>query len=63
MQPDPIDGSVVEYFEISAATFPHHIAIRDGIREISYLELNCRANQLAREILAHNPGNAPIRAG
>jgi amino acid adenylation domain-containing protein len=60
MQPDPIDGSVVEYFEISAATFPHHIAIRDGIREISYLELNRRANQLAREILAHNPGNAPI---
>jgi amino acid adenylation domain-containing protein len=60
MQPDPIDRSAVEYFEKSAAAFPDHIAIRDGIREINYRELNRRANQLAREIIAHNPGNVPI---
>ena len=60
MLPEPIEGSVAEYFERSAAEFPNRIAVRDGSREITYQELNRRANQLAREILAHNPGNAPI---
>jgi non-ribosomal peptide synthetase component F len=60
MRPEPINGSVAEQFERSAAEFPNRIAVRDGIREITYQELNYRANQLAREILAHNPANFPI---
>ena len=60
MQSDPIDGSAVENFERSVAEFPNRIAVRDGRQEITYRALNRLANQLARAILACNPGNAPI---
>ena len=60
MLPEHIDGSIAEFIERSVAEFPNRIAVRDGNREITYQALNQRANQLAREILAHNPGNTPI---
>ncbi|MCR8642739.1 amino acid adenylation domain-containing protein [Paenibacillus sp. N1-5-1-14] len=44
----PTDKTIHQMFEHAAATFPSHCAIASSHGELSYVELNARANQFAR---------------
>ncbi|MGA5063937.1 amino acid adenylation domain-containing protein [Streptomyces exfoliatus] len=53
----PEDGArFPDLFEAQAARTPHAPAVRDGDREVSYAELNDRANRLARLLAARGAG-------
>ncbi len=43
--------SVLHYFEQHAVTQPNHLAIQSGLRQMTYAELNQRANQIAHHLL------------
>ncbi|MFD6456760.1 amino acid adenylation domain-containing protein [Streptomyces roseolus] len=61
-EPDPgaaapaDDARFPDLFEAQAARTPHAPAVRDGDREVSYAELNDRANRLARLLAARGAG-------
>ena len=60
-RPDlPDDSLIVGFFERYARNFPDDIAIIDDQREITYAELDQRANGLAHDLLARGlgPGDA-----
>ncbi|MDQ4116494.1 MAG: amino acid adenylation domain-containing protein, partial [Actinomycetota bacterium] len=44
------------FFEASVARQPDRVAVQDGTLELSYRELDARANQLARELIARGSG-------
>ena len=52
----PADRCIHELIESRAAMTPQAIAIEDGSRQITYSELNGRANQLARFLRGTNVG-------
>ena len=56
-RPYPVDRCVHELIEEQAHRTPDAVAVTDGVVELSYAELNRRANQLARRLLAE--GAAP----
>nr|WP_258957122.1 non-ribosomal peptide synthetase [Rhodococcus globerulus] len=45
-----------EIFADAAATFPEHIALSAGERALTYLELDRKSNQLARELIKRGAG-------
>jgi amino acid adenylation domain-containing protein len=55
--PDPTAGSVVELFEAQAMRTPDAVAVMHGERQLTYGELNRRANCLANEL--HERGAGP----
>jgi amino acid adenylation domain-containing protein len=47
------DRRAHELFEERARAYPHAVAAAHGNRQLTYRELNARANQLARALVAH----------
>ena len=60
--PRPDFASVVEWFEAQAAQRPQAVAVKMGGVEVSYAELNRRANQLAHYLRRQGVG-AEVRVG
>jgi aspartate racemase len=52
----PSEASIHELFEAQAARTPDAVAVEYEGRELSYRELNARANQLARYLARHGVG-------
>ncbi|AKJ30063.1 non-ribosomal peptide synthetase [Caldimonas brevitalea] len=52
----PEERLVHQWFEAQAAQTPDAVAVRDDVCQLSYRELNARANQLARYLRAHGVG-------
>ncbi|MEV6986109.1 amino acid adenylation domain-containing protein [Sphaerisporangium sp. NPDC051017] len=50
------DATVAELFEDWAARTPDAVALRDGATELTYAELNARANRLAHHLIASGAG-------
>jgi amino acid adenylation domain-containing protein len=55
-RPYPADQTVVRLFEAQAARTPDAAALRLGLRDMSYGELNTRANQLAAQLIDEGVG-------
>jgi amino acid adenylation domain-containing protein len=55
-QPYPKDQTVVQLFEAQVEKTPDDVAVVFGDRQMSYRELNARANQLARRLQALGVG-------
>ncbi|MET0191316.1 MAG: amino acid adenylation domain-containing protein, partial [Pseudonocardia sediminis] len=51
-RPAPRPDRLHRFFEASVARRPDAVALQDGALELTYLELDARANQLARHLLA-----------
>ena len=43
----PTDKTIIQLFEAQAAKTPDRVAVRYGEQDLTYAQLNCRANQLA----------------
>ncbi|MDN5918485.1 MAG: AMP-binding protein, partial [Pseudonocardia sp.] len=54
--PAPRPDRLHRFFEASVARRPDAVALQDGALELTYLELDARANQLARHLLARGIG-------
>ncbi|MFE9428493.1 non-ribosomal peptide synthase/polyketide synthase [Kitasatospora sp. NPDC006697] len=52
----PQGGSLPEAFEAQAARTPGAVAVIDGPEQLTYRQLNARANRLARVLIAHGAG-------
>ncbi|GLZ29182.1 hypothetical protein Lesp02_13720 [Lentzea sp. NBRC 105346] len=52
----PLGVTLPALLEAQAARTPHAVAVRCGAAELSYAELNARANRLARWLIAHGAG-------
>jgi amino acid adenylation domain-containing protein len=50
-----IEQSIADRFEKQAAAYPDRLAIRSGVRSLTYAELNAAANRVARTILRATP--------
>uniref|UniRef100_UPI0035662B7D amino acid adenylation domain-containing protein n=1 Tax=Immundisolibacter sp. TaxID=1934948 RepID=UPI0035662B7D len=59
--PAPAPRSVHGWFEAQAAATPSQVAVRQGVRQLSYAELDAYANQVANWLLQE--GHAPGRVG
>ena len=49
--PYPSDQCIHSLFEKQVAGTPDHVAVSDGNLQLTYKELNQRANQLARHLI------------
>ncbi len=49
----PVDMTLHALFETQVVSAPHHVAIVHGDRQLTYGELDARANQLARQLVSH----------
>ncbi|WP_339068744.1 amino acid adenylation domain-containing protein [Teredinibacter turnerae] len=52
----PSVGNIVSQFELMVSRHPNHVALSCGENQISYCELNARANRLAHYLLAKGVG-------
>ncbi|OZM72250.1 hypothetical protein CFN78_14595 [Amycolatopsis antarctica] len=52
----PDTGTITARFEALALSTPDAVAVVDGDRELTYAELNARANRLARLLVSHGAG-------
>ncbi|WP_166246508.1 non-ribosomal peptide synthetase, partial [Paenibacillus turpanensis] len=50
---EPVCGTFHEWFEVQAERTPNHAAIRYGSNQMSYAELNAKANRLAHQLIEH----------
>jgi non-ribosomal peptide synthetase component F len=50
-----VEQSIATRFEAQAARRPAALALRDGVHEWNYGELNARANRIGRALLADAP--------
>ncbi|MFN0039134.1 MAG: amino acid adenylation domain-containing protein [Burkholderiales bacterium] len=53
----PAEASIQDLFEAHAARTPEAIAVVHEDRQLTYAELNARANQLARHLVRHGVGS------
>jgi amino acid adenylation domain-containing protein/FkbM family methyltransferase len=58
----PVDLTLHELFEAQAARTPEAVALTLGARQLTYRELNARANQLARFLRARGVGSERLVA-
>ena len=57
----PVNKSIVDLFEEQVARTPDAVAVAAGERELTYRELNVRANRLAHRLLAKGHGTTGNR--
>ncbi|WP_405974467.1 amino acid adenylation domain-containing protein [Streptomyces sp. NBC_00988] len=55
-----VPGLAIDQFEAQAATTPDAIAVTLGQVELTYRQLDERANQIAHHLCAHSTTNAPV---
>jgi amino acid adenylation domain-containing protein/thioester reductase-like protein len=54
--PYPVEKLIHELFEEQVERTPHEVAVSNGEKHLTYRQLNCRANQLARYLRAKGAG-------